>query len=77
MLDSNQVRANKRYVVDLLEHTDNPAMIDARNQDREKIREERRLLLQVEGQSLVIATILISKAPVFSLATLTSRRSQP
>lgn len=55
MLDSNEVRANERNVVDLPEHPHNAGMVDARNQDRQQVGEKRWLLLQVERKSLVVA----------------------
>ena len=42
-------------MVDLDEHSNNPAVIDSGDQDGEKIGEQRRLLLEVEGEGLVVS----------------------
>ena len=42
-------------MIDLLEHADDASMVDARDHDRQEIGEQGRLLLQVEGEGLVVA----------------------
>ena len=42
-------------MVDLLEDADDSRMVNARNHDREKVREKCWLLLKVELQSFVVA----------------------
>ena len=42
-------------MVNLLEHADDTGVIDARDHDRQEIGEQGRLLLQVEGEGLVVA----------------------
>ena len=78
MLHSNQVRANEGDVIDLLEHADDASVIDTRNHDRQKIRQQRGLFLQVERERLVVAAGAVSM-PLFIESThgLTSRRSRP
>ena len=56
MLNSDEVGPDERNVVDLTEHLDNSRMIDTWNHDCQEISEERRLLLKVERQSLVVAS---------------------
>lgn len=67
MLHGDQVRANERNVIDLLEHANYARMVDARNHDREKVCEQRRLLLKVERKGLVIA-ITLSLASLISIS---------
>jgi hypothetical protein len=55
MLNGDKVRANKREMLGLSECSYNTSMVDTWDEDREKIRQQRGLLLQVERKSLVIA----------------------
>ena len=55
MLHSDEVGSNKGNVINLAEHPDNSTVIDAGNEHSEKICEKGRLLLQVEGEGLVVA----------------------
>ena len=55
MLYGDKVRSYERDVVNLLEHADDTGVIDARDHDRQEIGEQGRLLLQVEGEGLVVA----------------------
>ena len=59
MLDSNEICADERNVINLPEHLDNTCVVDTRNEDSEKIGEERRLFLQVEREGFVVAEIMI------------------
>ena len=56
MLDSYEVCADKGNMVDLSEHLDDAGVVDTRNENGKEISEERRLLLKVERQSLVVAS---------------------
>ena len=48
MLHSDQVGADERNVIDLLEHANNSPMVDTGDQNRKQVRQQRWLLLQVE-----------------------------
>lgn len=50
-------------MVDLAEHLDHPAMIDTRDEDSEQVREEGRLLLQVEREGLIVAIYIYRSDP--------------
>jgi hypothetical protein len=63
MLDSNEVRADERYVVELAECSDNAAMVNAGYHNREQIREQSWLFLEVKCQRLVVAVAIISVFP--------------
>lgn len=52
MLNSDEILPNERYVVLITEHADHPSVINPRDQDGEKVREESRLFLKVERESL-------------------------
>ena len=54
MLNSNEVSPDKRNVVDLAEHANNTAVVDARDHDGKEVGEQGGLLLEVEGQGLVV-----------------------
>ncbi len=54
MLNGDEVGADKRDVVDLPEHANHSAVVDARNQNGKKVSEESGLLLEIEGESLVV-----------------------
>ena len=57
VLDSDEVRANERDVVELLarEHPDDARVINAGDHDGEQVGDEHGLLLDVERQGLVVA----------------------
>ena len=57
MLHSDKVRADKRDVIDLLEHANNAAVVDTGNQHRKQVREKGWLFLKVERQTLVVAVV--------------------
>lgn len=59
MLDGNEICPNQGDVVYLAEHADNPPMIDAGNEDSEKISQKHRLLLKIERECLVISKKMI------------------
>jgi hypothetical protein len=54
MLNSNEVGPDERDMVDLAEHANDSAVVDARNHDSKEVSEEGGLLLEVERQSLVV-----------------------
>jgi hypothetical protein len=54
MLDSDEIRADERDVVDLAERTNNTRMINTRDEDSQKVGQEGRLFLKVERQRLII-----------------------
>lgn len=54
MLNSNKVCPDERNVINLAEHADHASVVDSRNQRRQKICQERWLLLEIESKSLVI-----------------------
>ena len=54
VLDSDEIRANERDMVDLAERTNNTRMIDTRDEDSQKVGQEGWLFLKVEGQRLII-----------------------
>lgn len=56
MLNSNEIRPDQRYVIYLLEHSYNTAVFNTRNEDSQEICQQCRMLLKVEGQSLVVTT---------------------
>jgi hypothetical protein len=49
MLDSDQIRSDKRDMIDLFKNADNTAVIDTRNEDRKEISQQIWLLLKIEG----------------------------
>ena len=55
MLNGDEVGANEGYMIDLLEHANNAAVVDTGNQHREQVREKGWLFLKVERQTLVVA----------------------
>ena len=55
MLDSDEVRADERGVLYLVEHTNNPGVINARNENGEEISQKCGLFLEVERQRFVVA----------------------
>jgi hypothetical protein len=55
MLNGDQVWANQGNVVDLPERLDDAGVIDAGDEDRQEIGKQSWLLLEVEGDSLVVA----------------------
>ena len=48
MLDGDEIRADKRDVVDLAESADNTRVINSRNENGQEVGQEGRLLLEVE-----------------------------
>ena len=56
VLDGDEVVLDQGYVVVLLplEHAHDPRVVDPRGQDDEQVRQERRLLRQVERERLVV-----------------------
>ena len=59
VLHGDQVGADQWDVVDLAEHLHHTAVVDARDEDGQKVCQESRLLLQVERESLVIAAKMV------------------
>ena len=56
MLDSNEIRADERNMVNLAEHTNNTRIINTRDGDSQKDSQEGGLSLKVERQRLIITT---------------------
>jgi len=54
MLNSDEICANKRDVIDLPESADDTRMVNSRNKNGQKVSQESRLFLQIECQSFVI-----------------------
>ena len=52
MLDSNEIRPNERHIILIAEHPDHSSMINPGDQDGEKVRQESRLFLKIERESL-------------------------
>ena len=63
VLNCNEIRTDQRDVVDLPEHLDDTAVVNARNENSEQVGEESRLLLEVERESLVVAVDMLASAP--------------
>lgn len=76
MLDSNQIRPYQGDMIDLLEHPDHSAVIDARDEGSEEIGQQCGLLLQIECQGFVIAMGNFCKCPKRIVMLLTSRHWQ-
>jgi len=76
MLDSNKIGADERNVIDLAESADNTRMVNWRNQNSQKVGQEGRLFLEVEGQRLVITVSDISKHIFPTIPKPTSQRWQ-
>jgi hypothetical protein len=55
MLDGNEICPNQGNMINLAEHTDNPRVFNAGNEDSEKISQKRRLFLKIECERLVIS----------------------
>jgi len=55
MLDGNEICPNQGDMIYLAEHADNPPMVNAGNEDSEKISQKHRLLLKIERKGLVIS----------------------
>ena len=60
MLNSNEICANERDVIDLAESADDARMVNSRNKNRQKVGQESRLFLQIECQSFVITLSEVS-----------------
>lgn len=60
LLDSDQIGLDERNVVIVLsrEHLHNPSVIDTQSQYSEQVGDERRLLLQIEAESLWFCVML-------------------
>jgi hypothetical protein len=56
VLHRDEVGPDERDVVVLTECPDDAGVVDARYQNREKVRKQSRLLLEVEGDRLVVAS---------------------
>jgi hypothetical protein len=54
MLNGDEICANERDVIDLPESADDARMIDSRNINSQKVRQESQLFLRIERQSFVI-----------------------
>ena len=50
MLDSDEIRADERDVIDLAEHTNNTRMINTRDEDSQKIDQEGQESVVLEGR---------------------------
>jgi len=59
VLDRNEICSNQWDVIHLAEHADDPPMVNAGNENSEKIGQQRRLLLEIERESLVISGKII------------------
>jgi hypothetical protein len=55
MLNGDEIRPNERDVINLPESPDNSSVVDARNEDGQKVGEQVGLLLEVEGNRLIVA----------------------
>ena len=60
VLNSDEIRANERDVIDLAESADDARMVDSRNKNSQKVSQESWLFLQIECQSLVVTLSEVS-----------------
>lgn len=55
MLDSDEVGANERDMIDLTEHADDAGVVNTRNKNSQQVGKKCWLLLEIECQGLVVA----------------------
>jgi hypothetical protein len=65
MLDSNEIRADERNVVNLTESTDNMRMVDLRSENGQEVSQEGWLFLEIECQRPVITVTDVSIHIIF------------
>jgi hypothetical protein len=60
MLNSDEICANERDVIDLAESADDARIVNSRNENNQKVGQESRLFLQIECQSFVITSFEVN-----------------